>query len=164
MAALGAHQQAHRHASHRTGHHNGNRRTTMRRQHADIEHVDRSGGHARAEHQQDVRVLQNHASAHALPHPRDRNLPCKSAARQEHGEQDRLTGDLRTGGRTTRGPLRGRLPPPSKGGSKGPGWGSTPPITPSPAWNQQLPNRCTSHSPASSSPAAGVEYFHPQTI
>ena len=79
MAALGAHHQAHRHASHRTGHHNGNRRTKMRRQHADMEHVDRSGGNARDEHQQAARMHLNHASAHALPQPGDRNPSCKPA-------------------------------------------------------------------------------------
>ena len=71
-------------APHRT-HHNGNRRTTMRRQHADIEHVDRSDEHARDEHQQHVRVLQNHASARALPHPRERSPPCKSARARTWG-------------------------------------------------------------------------------
>jgi hypothetical protein len=59
------------------------------------------------------------------PTPVNATLPASQHA-PEHGEQDRLTGDLRTGGRTTRGPLRGRLPPPSKGGSKGPGRGRTP--------------------------------------
>ena len=88
MAALGAHQQAHRHASHRTGHHNGNRRTTMRRQHADIEHVARSGEHARDGHRQDMRVHPSHASAHALPHPGDRSPPCKPACAENKWRQD----------------------------------------------------------------------------
>ena len=69
VAALGAHQQAHRHASHRTGHHNGNRRTTMTLQHADIEHVARSGEHARDGHRQNARLHRNHAPSLASPAP-----------------------------------------------------------------------------------------------
>ena len=53
----------------------------------------------------------------------------------------RLTGDLRTGGRTTRSPVHGCLPPPSKGGNRGPGRGRTPPQHTILRWNQQLPNR-----------------------
>ena len=48
-------------------------------------------------------------------------------ARRQHAQQARLTGDLRTGGRTTSNPVHGCLPPPSKGGSRGPGRGRTPP-------------------------------------
>ena len=84
MAALGAH----RHASHRTGHHNGNRRTTMRRQHAGIEHGGRSGEHARDGHRQDMRVHPSHASAHVLPHPGDRSPPCKPACAENKWRQD----------------------------------------------------------------------------
>ena len=127
VAALGAHQQAHRHASHRTGHHNGNRRTTTRREHADIENDNRSGGHARERHQHHARVHRRHASAHALPHPRARYPSCTWCAPRQHAQQARLTGDLRTGGRTTSSPVHGCLPPPSKGGSRGPGRGRTPP-------------------------------------
>ena len=129
MAALGAHPQAHRHASHRTGHHNGNRRTTTRREHADIEHDNRSGGHARDRHQHHARVHRRHASAHALP-PAPPPCPLSflhMCAPRQHAQQARLTGDLRTGGRTTSSPVHGCLPPPSKGGSRGPGRGRTPP-------------------------------------
>ena len=50
----------------------------------------------------------------------------QASARRQAGRAARLTGDLRTGGRTTRSPLHGCLPPPSKGGSRGPGRGRTP--------------------------------------
>ena len=40
-----------------------------------------------------------------------------------HSGAPRLTGDLRTGGRTTRSPVHGCLPPLSKGCSRGPGRG-----------------------------------------
>ena len=99
--------------------------------------------------------------AHALPHPRDRNLPCKSAARQEHGEQGRLTGDLLAHRRedNTR-PIAWPSAPPSKGGRRGTGR-AVPrgPSTPSCGGTSNCRNECTSHGPASSSPSAGVEYI-----
>ena len=54
-------------------------------------------------------------------------------------EAGRLTGDLRTGGRTTRSPVHGCLPPPSKGGSKGLGRGIASTQHTILRWNQQLP-------------------------
>ena len=141
VAALGAHQQAHRHASHRTGHHYSTRRTTMTPQHADIEHVARSGEHARDGHRQNARLHRNHAPSLASPAP-----PCPQTFLQVRRAETthraaRLTGDLRTGGRTTRSPVHGCLPPPSKGGSRGPGRGRAPPHHTILRSNQQLPNR-----------------------
>ena len=46
-----------------------------------------------------------------------------TCAPRQHVQMVRFTGDLRTGGRTTRSPVHGCLPPPSKGGSKGLGRG-----------------------------------------
>ena len=48
-------------------------------------------------------------------------------ARADNTAGRRLTGDLRTSGRTTSSPVHGCLPPPSKGGSRGPGRGRAPP-------------------------------------
>ena len=55
--------------------------------------------------------------------------------------------------------------PPLQGGQQGSGAGSYPaPAHHLAPGTSNCRNECTSHSPASSSPAAGVEYFHPQTV
>ena len=59
---------------------------------------------------------------------------CSSAATRRLTAQ--LTGGLRTGGRTTRSPLHGCLPPLQGGGSQGPGWGRTPPQHTVLRWNR----------------------------
>ena len=164
MTARGAQHQAHRHASHRTGHHNGNRRTTMRREHADIKHGVRSGGHARDRHQHHAWVHRRHASAHALPHPRARNPSCTCArADNMRSRLDSPVTCAPVGGQQATQCMAACPPPPR--GAVGVRGGVVPRLsTPSCAWNQHCRNECTSHSPASSSPAAGVEYFHPQTV
>ena len=113
----------------------------MTLQHADIEHLVRSGEHACDGHRQDMLVHPNHASVLAPPQPGARNPSCKLARADKLAGAARLTGDLRTGGRTTRSPLHGCLPPPSKGGSRGLGRGRAPPQHTILRWNQQLPTR-----------------------
>eukprot|EP00966_Prymnesium_polylepis_P014472 333971-Prymnesium_polylepis.1 len=77
----------------------------MTRQHADVEHGGRTGGHARNEHSQHAQVHQHHTSSHALPHPRAHNPCCKCAHTDNTAcRAARLTGDLRTSGRTARSP------------------------------------------------------------
>jgi hypothetical protein len=150
VAALGAHQQAHRHASHRTGHHNGNRRTTMTLQHADIEHVARSGEHARDGHRQNARLHRNHAPSLASPAP-----PCPQTflqvrrAKTTQGQHDSPVTCAPVGGQHAAQCMAACPPPPR--GAVGVRDGAVPrPITPSCARTSNCRIECTSHSPASS--------------
>ena len=61
----------------------------MRRQHADMEHVDRSGGHARDEHQQDARRPEQNTAGLQAPGRSGRacRLPPASAAAPGAREQ-----------------------------------------------------------------------------
>ena len=152
-------QRAHRHpCTHRTaqGHHTGNRRTTTTTQ-------SKTSSRAVARAVTHATQISRTCGCISTIHPR---TPCPTpvpATLPANGRTPttrkaaHLTGDLRTGGRTTRGPLRGRLPPPPRGavGVRG---GVVPrPSTPSCGGTSNCRNECTSHSPASSSPAAGVE-------
>ena len=107
------------------GHHNGNRRTTTTTQ-----PTTSSGAVARAvAHATDIsRTCGSIGTIHLrTPHPTPvpATLPAGGRSPRTCGAA-RLTGDLRTGGRTTSSPLHGCLPPPSKGGSRGPGRGRAP--------------------------------------
>ena len=163
MTALGAQQQAHRHASHRTGHHNGTRRTTMTPQHADIEHVVRSGEHARDGHRQDMRVHPNHACAHALPHRHARNPSCKCAARREQLSRNDSPVTCAPAGGHQAAQCMAACPPPPRGAVRVRGGGVPRPSTPTLRWNQQLPNRCTNCHCRCGCGHAAVRYFHAQT-
>ena len=159
VAALGAHQQAHRHASHRTGHHNGNRRTTTRREHADIEHDNRSGGHARERHQHHARVHRRHASAHALPHPRARYPSC-TCARPDNMRSRHVSP-------VTCAPVGGQhaahcmaaCPPPPRGAVRVRGGVVPRPSTPSCAGTSNCRHGCTSCQSTFGCGRAAVRYL-----
>ena len=164
MAALGAQHQAHRHASHRSG--TSQRQPTHNNDNAaeDIERGGRTGGRARDGHQQNARVHRHHPSAHDPPHPRARNPSCTVGARREHV--------LRPDSPVTCAPVGGQqaaqcmavCPPPPRGAVRVRGGVVPRPSTPSCAGTSNCRNEGTSHSPASSCPAAGVEYFHAPTV
>ena len=84
-----------------------------------------------------------------------------------HFGRGALTGDLRASGRTTSSPVHGCLPPPSKGGSKGPGRGRTPPqhtiLRPEPATAETSVPLTVQHLHLRL-PVLNREYFHPQTV
>ena len=85
-------------------------------------------------------------------------------APRQHVQMVRFTGDLRTGGRTTRSPVHGCLPPPSKGGSKGLGRGIASTQHTHSAWNRNLRLQGPSCSAAGSCTLASVGLLHPGMI
>ena len=120
--------------------------------------------HARDGHRQNARLHRNHAPSLASPAP-----PCPQTflqvrrAKTTHGQHDSPVTCAPVGGQHPAQCMAGRPPP--KGGSQCPGRGIIPrPSTPSCAVTSNCRTECTSHSSASSSPAAGVEYFHAQTV
>ena len=164
MTALGAQHQAQRHASHRTGHHNGNRRTTTRQEHADIEHGARSGGHARDGHQQHTRMHRRHTSAHALPHPRAHNPSCTRARPDNMCRWfDSPVTCAPVGGQHA-AQCMAACPPPSKGGSKGLGRGIASTQHTHSAWNRNLRLQGPSCAAACSCTLASVGLLHPGMI
>ena len=141
----------------RTGHHDGNRRrTTPTQPQTSSRAVTRAVTHAT--YISSMRAVNStiHLRNTAPPGPQ----PClQVSAQRTRPAAARLTGDLRTGGRTTHSPLHGCLPPPWRG-AIGVRDGVVPrPSTPCCAGTSNCRNECTSHCQASSSPAAAVKYI-----
>ena len=163
MAALGAQNQAHRHASHRTGHHNGNRRTTTTRQHADIEHVERCRwARTRRTSAECTTAPESCIFARLARTPVSANLP--ASARQvrrvetTQGQHDSPVTCAPVGGQQAAQCMAASPPPPR--GAVGVRGGAVPrPSTPCCAGTSNCRDECTSHCPASSSPAAAVKYI-----
>ena len=136
----------------------------MTPEHADIEHVARSGEHARDGHRQDMRVHPNRASAHALPHPGDRSPPCKPARAESKCIRNDSPVTFTPAGGHQAAQCMAACPPPSKGGSKGLGRGIASTQHTHSAWNRNLRLQGPSCSAAGSCTLASVGLLHPGMI
>ena len=122
-------------------------------------HTDRS---ERQQHQQSLRAHRTRASALASPEPCARNPACEYTASSRPSDQHALTGVVVTcapvGGQHAAHCMAACPPPPR--GAVGVRGGAVPrPSTPCCAGTSNCRNECTSHCPASSSPAAAVKYI-----
>ena len=144
----------------RTGHHDGNRRrTTPTQPPTSSRAVTRAVTHAT--YISSMRAVNSTIHLRNTAPPQGPQPCLQVSAHRTRPAAARLTGDLRTGGRTTHSPVHGCLRPPATGGNRRPGRGRTPPQHTSCAGTSNCRTECTSHSPASSSPAAGVEDIPP---
>ena len=99
-----------------------------RRQHSRRHRAGRSRGRSHTRRTSAACARSTAPCVCATPAPPQGPQSClQVSAHRTRPAAARLTGDLRTGGRTSSSPVHGCLPPPSKGGSRGPGRGRTPP-------------------------------------